>query len=94
MYRLNQDGKEKFWTNGSSKIMRFMDDVKPRTWIRISRNKWMNKDGNEDQSKSAYSVDELSEKGTIVRPFECPPDIEKSGSLNDTRVDKEKSWDE
>ena len=94
MYRLNQDGKEKFWTNGSSKIMRFMDEVKQRTWLRISRKKWLNKDGSEDKGKSAYSVDELNDRGEIIRPFEYITDSIKETSPAEERVEDGKGWDD
>lgn len=67
MYRVNEDGREKFWTNGSSAIMRMMDTTPKGAWIRITRASWINKDGTEDKSKSAYQVDEVDDKGKILR---------------------------
>ena len=67
MYRFNQDGREKFWTNGSSRIMRFMDNVAKGSWVRITRADWINKDGSTDKTKSTYTVEEIDHKGVVLR---------------------------
>ena len=69
-YRVSEDGAEKFWTNGSGVVMRYMDKVKKGAFIRISRNAWINKDGGEDGSKSAYTVVEVDENGNELEKAE------------------------
>lgn len=83
-YKLVEDGREKFWTNGSSAVMRYMDNIKPGSFIKISRDKAVNKDGREDTTKSKYSVIEVSALGKVLRPEE-----EQAAT-----PEKEKAWDE
>lgn len=56
-YRFEFDGKIKFWTNSSSGVMMVFDELKKGSWVKISRGKWITKDGKEDTSKSAYTAE-------------------------------------
>ncbi len=79
-YKVVEDGKDKFWTNGSGAIMRVMDEIKKGSYVKISRDKWMSKDGREDTSKSSYKVEPCDELGQV---------------LESAPVEKEaKAWDE
>ena len=66
-YIVNQDGKEKYWNNGSASVMRQMDKIKKGSWIIINRDIWINKDGSEDRSKSTYSVQECNDEGRPIK---------------------------
>lgn len=66
-YRVSEDGREKFWSNGSAAVMRTMDKIKKGVLIGIQRSAWINqKDGTEDKSKSTYTVIEIDESGNPV----------------------------
>ena len=86
-YRVSLDNKDKYWDNGNSGIMRYMDGVKKRSWIKISRKKWINKDMTEDKSKSSYEVMECDQSGRPVRR----EDLTEDDKLQQAEV--EKSWD-
>lgn len=85
-YKVEEDGKEKFWTNGSAAVMRVMDEVEKGSWIRIIRNPWMSKDGKEDINKSSYMVEKL------------PDEIKNGGrvkaSKGSSAKKEEEVWDE
>lgn len=71
-YKFATTHGEKFWTNGNGKIMIFFDNLALGTEVSISRQKWINKDGKEDSSKSTYEVKLL---GDIKEPSELPETI-------------------
>jgi hypothetical protein len=60
-FKLEENGHTVFWTNGSGKILKFFDTIKPNDWVKISRNKWINKDGSEDTGKSTYEAELTAE---------------------------------
>lgn len=64
-YKLNEDGTNKYWKNGNSKIMMLFDKLPIGTWVRITRNPWINKDETEDTSKSTYIVDIANKDGKV-----------------------------
>lgn len=57
---------DKYWTNGNSKIMMIFDSMKSRTKIRLTRGKWLNKDGSEDPGKSSYEVEILDKDDPVT----------------------------
>ena len=61
-YKFSQDGKDKYWDNGNGKIMLFFDTLPKDSFVKISRNPWINKDGSEDTGKSQYVVEKVEEK--------------------------------
>lgn len=69
-YKVNLDGKDKYWTNGSGIVMRTLDKIKEGSYIRIYRKKWLSKDGVEDPGKSSYVVEECDELGNPLHKVE------------------------
>ena len=65
-YRLIEDGLVKFWTNGSGRIMLFMDKVQPGQWLRIHRRKMISDSGVEDSNKSRYDIYLCDSMGVIT----------------------------
>ena len=88
-YKVNEGGKDKYWDNGSSRIMLIMDKVKTGSWVLISRAKWINKDGTENAAKSSYDVKLCDELGNVVgaQP-EVAPEVVAAAT------GEEKAWDE
>lgn len=82
-YKVVQDGKEKFWTNGSGAVMRTMDKIKEGSWIEIRRDRSFNKDGVEDKSKSTYMVRQVETTGQTI-----------DSGLAVPATTKEQAWDE
>lgn len=62
-YKFSTEHGDKFWTNGTSKIMVFFDSIAFGTVVRITRLPWINKDGSENTNKSTYEVIFQSIKG-------------------------------
>ena len=61
-YKLLENGVEKYWTNGSGRIMGAMDGfTKGKTWIKLSRKPWLDKAGKVVEGKSSYEVEETTE---------------------------------
>ena len=73
LFELLENGRTKFWKNGSSSVWMAMDAVNRLDWIQISRNKAIKQDGTEDLTKSKYVVEVLpgyvpSTTGTTTSP--------------------------
>lgn len=55
-------GRTKFWTTGNTNTMFFFDDLPKGTLVKITREKWIGKDGiTEDPNKSSYHVEKYIE---------------------------------
>lgn len=59
-YSMIENGLKRYWNNASGKVCDFMDEMKPGTWLKISRTPWINMDGTEDQTKSIYVVERVN----------------------------------
>lgn len=80
-YRLLENGQEKYWTNGSGKVMLVFDTlVKGKSWVKISRSPWIDKAGVTVAGKSTWVVEKTEE-----------PKVKDGVPMNST---DEKSWDE
>lgn len=54
-YKLLENGQEKYWTNGSGKVMQVFDPlVKGKDWVKISRTPFVDKAGKVDNNKSTW----------------------------------------
>lgn len=91
-YKFMQGDREKYWTNGNSAVMRYMDTVPPRSFVKVSRNRWLNKDGREDTTKSAYSVMECTKDGDPVREEDKQREQQKTNDI--LNGDSKEVWDE
>jgi hypothetical protein len=55
-------GTEKYWKNGSGRIMNFFDGVeKGKAWVKISRSPWLDKAGKVVEGKSSWVVEMAAE---------------------------------
>lgn len=62
IYRLLENGQEKYWKNGSGKVMAKFDEFKPgETWVKITRSPWEDKSGKIVEGKSSYDVEAVEE---------------------------------
>jgi len=86
-YKVEGELGVKYWENGSARVMRVMDKIKDGAFIKISRGKWMNKDGTETAQKSSYEVVEIDKYGQPVNPVS--QELEQ-GNVGAT----EKGWDD
>jgi len=84
-YKLLENGMEKYWTNGSGKVMLVFDSlVAGKDWVKVSRTPWVGKDGKVDSSKSTW----------IVEKSEQPKDQPETRQGVPMNTTNEKSWDE
>lgn len=61
-YKFATPDGDKFWTNGSSHVMYFFDDLPKGSIVKITRDKWFSKDGKtEDPNKSSYIVEKVEQ---------------------------------
>ena len=60
-YKFSENGAEKYWKNGSSKIMSFFDETPKGSWVKLSRCPWLDKDGKVVEGKSNYEVEPTEE---------------------------------
>ena len=68
-YKLLENGQEKYWTNGSGKVMLVFDGLKKgESWVKISRTPFIDKMGVTVAGKSTWTVEKSEE----------PPKVEKS----------------
>lgn len=61
-YKFHTPHGDKYWTNGNSAIMMLFDDLAPGATVRIKRDVWLNKQGIEDPTKSAWKVEEVKQE--------------------------------
>lgn len=80
LYEFKEQGSQKFWTNGSARVMRKMDHAQVGEWVRISREKAIKQDGMEDTSKSKYVVEVLGDKPPAEGQGVAPAAIEAPGA--------------
>lgn len=70
-YIFSLNGSTKYWTNGNSKIMNYMDRVPLQSFVRLSRDRAINKDGSEAKDKSTWAVQYCDEKGNALELLEA-----------------------
>ncbi len=74
IYEFLENGRQKFWTNSSNKVALALDVANKMEWVRVSREKMLNKAGEEVADKSSYKVEVLGDRppevarSTIVAP--------------------------
>ena len=57
-FQLQENGKIKYWTNGSGKVMLVFDELtKGKDWVKISRLPWKDKAGKVVEGKSEWVVE-------------------------------------
>lgn len=69
IYEFRENGIQKFWTNSSSKVMLALDHAAIGEWVRVTKNKAINKAGVEDPDKSNYVVEVLGDKPPEMAPM-------------------------
>ena len=84
-YVVSEDGKRKVWENASARIMMKMDKIKPGTFIKITKDKWINKDGSEAKDKSTYDVIELDSQGKPIIREEAPAIVGNPAGWDDDK---------
>jgi len=60
-FKLEENGVPKYWTSGNSRVLKFFDGIKKNTWVKISRDVWLDKEGKVVDGKSSWTAEE-SEK--------------------------------
>lgn len=59
LFQFKENGSVKFWKSGSGKIMTALDAANPGDWVKITRGRFIKKDGTEDTNKSQWSAELL-----------------------------------
>ena len=64
-FKLQEENSSRpvYWTTGNTRVMFEFDRIDVGGWARIRRDKWVNQDGTEDETKSRYSVEPYNRGG-------------------------------